>query len=64
MNVMIDPMTPEEFEAEYKKKGWNQTMLAERWGFSDARRVRQIKADPTKNPYYVDAVRGLPYLQK
>ena len=57
-------MSPEEFEKECKEKGWTQAQLAKRWGFSDARRIRQIKANPSKNPHFIDAIKGLPYLLK
>lgn len=57
-------MSPEEFVAEYKSKGWTQALLAERWGFTDPRRVRQIKAQPERWPMYIDAVRGLPNLKQ
>ena len=57
-------MTQEEFKAEYTKKGWTPTSLAKRWGFSAPTRIHQIAQDPHKNPYFIDAVKGLPYLEK
>ncbi|EGU37416.1 hypothetical protein [Vibrio scophthalmi] len=57
-------MTKEEFKAEYTKKGWTATTLAKRWGYTAATRIHHIAVDPHKNPYMIDAVRGLPYIIK
>jgi transcriptional regulator with XRE-family HTH domain len=53
-------MNKEEFKKLYQSKGWTQKELAERWGFSTDSRIRQIQSDPHKNPYFIDAIIGLP----
>lgn len=53
-------MTKTEFNQIYRSKGWTPLSLSQRWGFSHQTRIYQIAADPTKNPYYIDAVKGLP----
>ena len=57
-------MTPLKFKSIYQKKGWTQKELAKRWGFVSGRRIRQIQSNPSKNPYYIDAVNGLPFYSK
>jgi hypothetical protein len=55
-------MTAEEFKAAYEEKGFSPKTLAERWGFTSATRIHQLAKKHT--PLHVDAVRGLPYLEK
>lgn len=55
---MTQRMTPEEFKAEYKRKGWTGRMLAERWQKSVAW-ISKIGNDPAREPHWDDAVRGL-----
>ncbi len=57
-------MTTEEFRTLMKEKGWTPTTLAKHWGFKSDSRIHQIARDPHKNPYFVDAIRGLPYINK
>lgn len=52
-------MTPVEFKAEYRRKGWTGRMLAERWQKSVAW-ISKIGNDPEREPHWDDAVRGLP----
>jgi len=55
----------QDFKDEYEKRGWTPIILAERWGCSKTR-VHQIAVEiesgHKKSQLYVDAVRGLPYL--
>ncbi|MGR6830988.1 hypothetical protein [Aliivibrio wodanis] len=57
-------MTNEEFKHEYTKKGWTPTTLAKRWGYTAPTRIHQLAKNTQKNPYIIDAVRGLPYIIK
>ncbi len=52
-------MTPTEFKAEYRRKGWTGRMLAERWQKSVAW-ISKIGNDPDREAHWDDAVRGLP----
>lgn len=52
-------MTPAEFKAEYRRKGWTGRMLAERWQKSVAW-ISKIGNDSDREPHWDDAVRGLP----
>lgn len=53
-------MTPQEFKKIYQSKGYTQKELANRWGFAGDSRIRQIQMNPHKNPYFIDAIKGLP----
>lgn len=57
-------MNQDEFKKIYQEKGWTPTKLAERWGFKGARRIHQLAADENRPAYWIDALRGLPYLEK
>lgn len=52
-------MTPEEFKAECRRKGWNGRKLATRWKKSIAW-ISRVGNDPERAPHWDDAVRGLP----
>lgn len=52
-------MSPDEFKAEYRRKGWTGRMLSERWEKSVAW-ISKIGNDPEREPHWDDAVRGLP----
>lgn len=55
-------MTPEEFKAEYRRKGWTGRSLALRWEKSVAW-ISKVGNDPARDPLWDDAVRGLPNLK-
>lgn len=57
-------MNQDEFKKTYQDKGWTPSLLAKRWGFKGPRRIHQLAADENRPPYWTDAVRGLPYLEK
>lgn len=57
-------MNQDEFKKAYQEKGWTPALLAERWGFTDTRRIHQLAKDENRRPYWIDAVRGLPYIEK
>jgi len=52
-------MTPAEFKAAYKSKGWTGRLLAERWSYSVAW-ISKVGNDPERDQIWDDAVRGLP----
>lgn len=51
-------MTPDEFKAEFRRKGWTGRALAEHWGKSEAW-ISKIASDPGREPHWDDAVKGL-----
>jgi hypothetical protein len=52
-------MTPAEFKAEFKRRGWTGRALALRWGKSETW-ISKIANDPARDLHWDDAVRGLP----
>ena len=52
-------MTPNEFRAEMKRKGWTFVELAERWCLS-ANWLARVATRVDRPRYWDDAVRGLP----
>lgn len=52
-------LTPEEFKATFKQKGWTGRSLARRWGISEEW-VSKLMKDPDRPPHWDDAVRGIP----
>jgi hypothetical protein len=56
-------MTPDEFKAEYRRRGWTGKALAKRWDKS-AVWISLIGNDPQRDPHWDDAVRGLPVIKK
>jgi len=52
-------MTPAEFKAAYKSKGWTGRLLAERWSYSVAW-ISKVGNDPERDQIWDDAIRGLP----
>lgn len=55
----VKRLTPEDFKATVKAKGWTYRALAERWHLSEVR-ISQIARDEDRPFYYDDAVHGLP----
>jgi hypothetical protein len=55
------PMTPDQFKAEIKSRGWDAGLISLRWGMTK-RRVLQIVADEDRPRYYDDAIRSLPLI--
>jgi hypothetical protein len=55
-------MTPDEFRAEYRGRGWTGKALAKRWKKS-AVWISMIGNDPERDPHWDDAVRGLPVIE-
>ena len=53
------PLSPTEFEAVIRMRGYSLSEVAARWGLSPAR-LTQIKADVLRSPRYEDALWGLP----
>lgn len=54
-------LPPDEFKAEFKRRGWTGRALAKRWGKSETW-VSKIASDPDRGPHWDDAVRGLPFV--
>lgn len=52
-------MTPNEFRAELKRKGWTYVELGERWSIS-ANWLAKVAAREDRPRYWDDAIRGLP----
>lgn len=55
-------MTPAEFKAEYRRRGWTGRSLAVRWGKTPVW-ISKIVNDPGRDAHWDDAVRGLPVLK-
>jgi len=51
-------MTPSEFRAVFRGKGWTGRALAEHWRKSEAW-ISKIASDANREPHWDDAVRGL-----
>lgn len=56
-------LSPEQFKALAKYKGWKFKMLAERWGVTPEW-ISQISRDPQRDLRYDDALLGLPNLNR
>jgi lambda repressor-like predicted transcriptional regulator len=56
-------MSPDEFKAEVKRRGWTYRALAARWEVSE-NWVSKLARDETRSTHWDDAVRGLPQLVK
>ncbi|AXK38531.1 XRE family transcriptional regulator [Crenobacter cavernae] len=52
-------LTPDEFKAEFKRRGWTGRALAARWGKSETW-ISKIASNPERDQHWDDAVRGLP----
>ena len=55
----MERLDPAQIKAILKQKGWKAKEVACRWEISE-RRMSQIVTDIHRNPYYDDAIRGLP----
>ena len=53
------PLSPEEYRAELKRKGWTYARLEERWGLS-ANWLVKVAGKVDRPRHWDDAVRGLP----
>lgn len=60
---IVARLTPEQFKALARYKGWKFKMLAERWGVTPEW-VSQISRDPERDLRYDDALIGLPNLNR
>lgn len=56
-------LTPEEFKAAVRGKGWTYRALALRWQLTETR-ISQIARDVERPLYYDDAVRALQNKEK
>ena len=52
-------LTPDEFKAVFKQRGWTGKSLAARWEVSEAW-ISKIAQNPQRAAHWDDAVRGLP----
>lgn len=52
-------LTPNEFRAELKRKGWTFVELGERWSMS-ANWIAKVATRDDRPRYWDDAIRGLP----
>lgn len=52
-------LSPDEFKAIFKQRGWTGRALAVRWGISSTW-VSKIACNPERDLRWDDAVRGLP----
>ena len=59
----VPRLTPEQFKALAKYKGWKFKMLAERWGVTPEW-VSEVSRDPARDLRYDDALIGLPNLNR
>ncbi len=57
--LTLTRLTPNEFRAELKRKGWTYVELGERWGMS-ANWLAKVGGREDRPRYWDDAVRGLP----
>lgn len=57
----------QEFKDEYEKRGWTPISLAARWGCSKTRIHQvavEVEAGHKKAQLHIDALHGLPFIQK
>lgn len=55
----VQRLTPDEFKAVFKQRGWTGKTLAVRWEVSEAW-ISKIVKNPQRAAHWDDAVRGLP----
>ncbi|EKY4113729.1 TPA: hypothetical protein ACGW3M_000932 [Pseudomonas aeruginosa] len=55
----VQRLTPEEFKAAFKQRGWTGKTLAARWEVSEAW-ISKVANNPERSVHWDDAVRGLP----
>lgn len=60
---MENRLSPDEYKAEAKRRGWSFKALAERWNVSKTW-MSKVANDPERSPHWDDAVRGLPFVGK
>jgi hypothetical protein len=60
---MDDQLTPDEFKAEYRRRGWTNRALASRWVKSESW-LSKLARNPNRGLHWDDAVRGLPFKNK
>lgn len=53
-------MSPDEFKAEVRRRGWTFRALSVRWGKSETW-VSRIANNPNREEHWNDAVNGLPF---
>lgn len=58
----VQRLTPDEFKAEYRRRGWTGRALAARWGKTPVW-ISKIVNDPERDAHWDDAVHGLPDLK-
>ncbi|MNE89596.1 hypothetical protein D3C80_1870180 [compost metagenome] len=58
--MVVERLSPDEFKAVFKQRGWTGKALAARWGVSEAW-ISKIVNDPERTAHWDDAVRGLPH---
>ena len=56
-------LSPDEFKAEYRRRGWTNRTLAARWGKSESW-FSKLASNPQRGMHWDDAVRGLPFKNK
>jgi hypothetical protein len=56
-------LTPDEFKAEFKRRGWTGRALAIRWSKSETW-ISKIASNPDRDTHWDDAVMGLPECKK
>lgn len=56
--MLVQRLTPEEFKAEYRRRGWSGKDLAAHWGKHTVS-LSKIGNDPDRPKHWDDAVRGL-----
>lgn len=60
---MVDQrLTPSQFKAEYRQRGWTGKELAARWGKHPVS-LSKIVNDPDRPAHWDDAVQGLPVFE-
>jgi len=62
MDKLNRRLTPDEFRAEFKQRGWTGRALAFRWNISEAW-ISKLASNCEREPHWDDAVRGLPNIK-
>lgn len=57
--MLVQRLSPEEFKAEYQRRGWSNNELAAHWRKHPVS-LSKIVNNPERPPHWDDAVRGLP----
>lgn len=57
--ITAAPLSPQEWRALLRAKGWKQKDLARRWNVSEAR-ISKLANNPDRGTHWNDACRGLP----